>query len=127
MRLIKKSPVTIVSSLPTVSEKSGHSARTVRLPGRLSRNLLRLLTAVFLLASIIALRAQTETVITNASNWKYRKGTTEATTPISAWRTNGFNDSGWTTGAAPFSYGEGLSSGTFFNDIVAFFYEKLLW
>ena len=36
------------------------------------------------------------------SGWRYRKGTSEASTPISAWRAEGFiEDASWLTGTAP--------------------------
>ena len=45
-------------------------------------------------------------VINNNSSWKYQKG--NAPIPPSDWRANGFNDSTWATGNAPFYYGEAL-------------------
>ena len=50
----------------------------------------------------------TETKIAKAATWRYKKGTTEASGPVHAWRENGFNDSGWTQIAAPLSYANGL-------------------
>ena len=44
-------------------------------------------------------------IITNGSAWRWRPGTAEASTPVTAWRTNGFNDSAWAIGTTPFSYG----------------------
>lgn len=49
--------------------------------------------------------------------WRWKKGTNEASTPITAWRTNGFNDTAWLTGRAPFHYGEGLTEGTLLSDM----------
>ncbi|MBN1674123.1 MAG: lamin tail domain-containing protein [Kiritimatiellae bacterium] len=48
--------------------------------------------------------------------WRYRKGTAEASTPGSAWRNTGFDDSGWASGNAPIGYG-GLSYGTTLSDM----------
>lgn len=48
--------------------------------------------------------------------WQYLKGTNEASSPTSAWRANGFNDSAWGTGNAAFYYGEPLS-GTLLSDM----------
>ncbi|MCX8035973.1 MAG: lamin tail domain-containing protein [Candidatus Sumerlaeia bacterium] len=39
--------------------------------------------------------------------WRYFKGITEASSPISAWRQIGFNDSGWLSGPTGIGYGDG--------------------
>ena len=69
-----------------------------------------------------------ETIITNAATWHWLKGTNEVSTPITAWRTNGFNDSAWLTGAAPFSYGtnstgrdDGVTNGTLVSGMISSF------
>lgn len=66
-----------------------------------------------------------EIVITNGATWRWRPGTNEASTPYTAWRTNGFNDSSWPAGAAPFSYGnnatgrdDGLTTGTVVSNMI---------
>ena len=41
-----------------------------------------------------------------ASSWRWRAGDSEASEPREAWRENGFDDSGWLSGAAPFGYGD---------------------
>ncbi len=46
------------------------------------------------------------TLVQSNSTWLYVKGTTEAASPPDAWRTNSFDDSGWTNGATPFVFGE---------------------
>src|SRR5688572_6751064 len=43
------------------------------------------------------------------SGWKYRKGISEASSPMAAWRTNSFDDTTWSTGNATFYYGESLT------------------
>jgi hypothetical protein len=48
--------------------------------------------------------------------WRYLKGTNEASTPVSAWRAQGFNDSSWGVGNMAFYYGETLS-GTLLADM----------
>ncbi|MCP5526498.1 MAG: lamin tail domain-containing protein [Verrucomicrobiales bacterium] len=51
-------------------------------------------------------------------DWRYLKGTREASTPVEAWRLVGFDDSGWSTGNAPFHYGEaGIEGGTVLDDM----------
>src|SRR5688572_33138147 len=51
------------------------------------------------------------------SEWKYVKGTAEASNPSAAWRNPAFADSGWTSGNAPFYYGENLGAGTVLGDM----------
>jgi len=49
---------------------------------------------------------QAPIVLLAATNgvYRYHKGTNEASTPTTAWRTNGFNDSSWLSGLAPVGY-----------------------
>jgi hypothetical protein len=48
-----------------------------------------------------------ETILIEAnSQWRYRKGTAEASAPADAWRQPGFNDASWSTGAGSIGYGE---------------------
>jgi autotransporter-associated beta strand protein len=42
-----------------------------------------------------------------ASGWKYKKGTAEASSPTSAWRAIGYNDSSWLTGQTSIGYDDG--------------------
>lgn len=64
----------------------------------------------------LLLQAQ-ETLIPAGANWRYRKGTNEVSSPTTAWRARGFTDTSWPVSAAPFHYGEGLSTGTPLNDM----------
>ncbi|MBK1828632.1 lamin tail domain-containing protein [Haloferula rosea] len=41
-----------------------------------------------------------------STGWKYFKGTSEASSPITAWRQAAFNDNGWLTGQTPIGYGD---------------------
>lgn len=50
--------------------------------------------------------AQTNVLLAAQSVWRYRKGTNEASTPTTAWRQLGFDDSGWAEGPLPLGYGE---------------------
>jgi len=45
-------------------------------------------------------------LLPDGTTWKYFKGTKEPSTPQSAWRQLGFNDSAWLSGPAPIGYGE---------------------
>src|SRR6185503_12877976 len=38
------------------------------------------------------------------ADWRWRPGSTEASTPVTAWRLSGFNDTEFTTAPAPFWY-----------------------
>lgn len=51
--------------------------------------------------------------------WRFRKGTSEASAPGTAWRLPGFNDAaaGFTDAAAPFWYGDARSGGTPLTDM----------
>jgi hypothetical protein len=51
------------------------------------------------------LDARTILLQTN-STWKYLKGLAEASSPTDAWRQFAFDDSSWSTGPAPFVFGE---------------------
>ena len=71
-----------------------------------------LLLAV-LFATICDIPAQ-QTLISTGSTWRYHKGTNEASTPTSLWRTNNFlsfNDTNWPAGVAPFHYGTNTIGG----------------
>jgi hypothetical protein len=50
------------------------------------------------------------TPIPFGSTWKRFLGTEEASNPIGAWRTLGFNDTAWDSGAAPLGYGEPVAT-----------------
>jgi hypothetical protein len=51
------------------------------------------------------------------STWSWRKGTSEASAPIQAWRQLTFDDAHWDIGPAPFHYGEGITTGTELPDM----------
>ena len=52
--------------------------------------------------------ATSDDLIAPESTWKYWKGTSEPSVPISAYRTIGFDDSAWSIGQTPIGYGEGF-------------------
>ena len=56
------------------------------------------------------LDARTILMQSNA-NWLFVKGTSEASTPASAWRQLAFDDSAWSNAPAPFFYGDPYSNG----------------
>jgi len=45
-------------------------------------------------------------LVQSNSNWRFVKGFAEASTPSSAWRQLGFDDSSWSNSQAPFFYGD---------------------
>jgi hypothetical protein len=45
-------------------------------------------------------------LVQSNSNWRFVKGFAEASTPSSAWRQPGFDDSSWSNSQAPFFYGD---------------------
>jgi hypothetical protein len=49
---------------------------------------------------------QNTTLLPAQSSWNYRKGTSEASAPVTAWRQPAFDDSSWTPGTLPIGYGE---------------------
>ena len=55
--------------------------------------------------------------VTAASTWQYRKGLSEASSPIHDWTRPDFNeDATWLTGTAPFGLGEPVLANTNLND-----------
>ena len=59
------------------------------------------------------------TIMASNSTWRFFRGTNEASTPPTLWRTNTFDDVNWETGAAPFYYGTNYNppSGTLLSDM----------
>src|SRR5262245_38253874 len=55
------------------------------------------------------------TLVSSNSVWKYKKGTSEGSSPdATAWRQLAFDDSTWLTGPTTFYYGEPITGGTLF-------------
>ena len=63
------------------------------------------LLLMWLLLAPCAISAQEVIYLEAGSTWRWRPGLSEASEPAGAWRLSGFDDSGWTEGAAPFGYG----------------------
>ncbi|HYV26974.1 MAG TPA: metallophosphoesterase [Candidatus Eisenbacteria bacterium] len=72
------------------------------------------LPALLLLGSL--LRADEVALIRIGDSWRYFKGTMEASSPASAWREIGFDDSTWLSGPSGFSVGFGSCSEVSFNE-----------
>ena len=62
------------------------------------------------------LNATAALLLARNSEWKYFKGTSEASNPTTAWRAIGFNDTDWDVGDAPIRYGDG-NGGTNLTDM----------
>src|SRR5262245_60125718 len=71
------------------------------------RILLRLL--VFALAAV---QAHAALLVPTGANWRWLRGTNEASSPVNAWRQVGFADTQFTSAPAPFWYGDVLPGGT---------------
>ncbi|HEX5220958.1 MAG TPA: lamin tail domain-containing protein [Verrucomicrobiae bacterium] len=59
-------------------------------------------------------------IFSTNSVWRFRKGTSEASSPTAAWRSASFNDAaaGFTDASAPFWYGDVRTGGTQLNDML---------
>jgi hypothetical protein len=77
----------------------------------------RPINLLFLALLVSVLPAQAASLFSTNTTWKYFKGRSEASSPVDAWRSRTFNDSGWASGDSPFHYGEGISIGTLLNDM----------
>lgn len=84
-------------------------------PRTLPRLPWNLLACLALLLPASALTQQT--LVPFGAAWRYRKGTNEVSSPISAWRSRGFDAATWPLGPSPFSYGDGLTTGTTLSDM----------
>src|SRR6185295_6950240 len=51
-------------------------------------------------------------LVASNANWKFVKGFAEASTPTSAWRQPGFDDSSWSNAPAPFFFGDPYTNAT---------------
>ncbi|MCC7374229.1 MAG: lamin tail domain-containing protein [Verrucomicrobiales bacterium] len=52
------------------------------------------------------------TLVPTGTTWRWRTGSSEASTPVGAWRAAGFVDTEFTSAPAPFWYGDVLEGGT---------------
>src|SRR5687767_15028559 len=72
---------------------------------------------------------QSQVLIPERSTWKYVKGTAEPSNPINTWRNLAFNDSTWSSGAAPVGYDGDLTMGSplddMFGNYTSFYMRKI--
>ena len=71
---------------------------------------LRIVGLGFALAAVAPAKAATVTLVSSPATWKWRKGTNEASNPISAWRAIDYEDSQFTTAPAPFCRTQNMAS-----------------
>lgn len=74
---------------------------------------------LFLLACLAAgvLPAQAATLLSTNAGWRFFKGESAPSPAPADWRAPAFLDAFWTSGTAPFSFGEGLTNGTVLADM----------
>ncbi|MCP5526503.1 MAG: lamin tail domain-containing protein [Verrucomicrobiales bacterium] len=70
-----------------------------------------------LAATVVSLCTAQTIFVPTGADWRFLKGTREASTPVDAWRRAGFVDAGWSSAPAPFHYGDGVSEGTELSDM----------
>src|SRR5881397_2746509 len=63
-----------------------------------------LLLSIFVLAAGWCSPIHADVFVSTNSTWRFRKGTSEASSPTNAWRAVAFDDSSWALGATPFYY-----------------------
>ena len=59
------------------------------------------------LAAALPLLADEAALVRVGENWRYLKGTNEASAPVTAWRETDFDDTSWLTGRSGFGYSGG--------------------
>ena len=72
----------------------------------------RIRLLILLGALALATTVQSALLVDRAAAWRWRPGTNEASTPVTSWRLDGFNDAEFITAPAPFWYGDVLPGGT---------------
>ena len=75
---------------------------------------------ILLLVSLLCHCAWSDVIVSEDSEWRYFKGVTEASSPISSWRSREFNDAAWPVGRGPFFYEDstGYSGNTALTDML---------
>jgi hypothetical protein len=69
-------------------------------------------------ASVNGSAVQTSTtLIPSRSTWRYFKGTSEASSPSTAWREPSFQDGSWLQGPMPIGYDPAISMGVYLDDM----------
>ena len=74
--------------------------------------MIKTLTLCALVALSTLTTLQAAPIFPTNSTWKYMKGTAEASTPDTAWRALGYDDSTWASGGAAFYYDTDTNPGT---------------
>ncbi len=79
-----------------------------------------ILAMLTVLTSWAGAQSVSQTLVVSNSTWRFFRGTNEASTPPTEWRTNTFDDSSWEVGDAPFYYFSTnaiFSGGTLLSDM----------
>ena len=71
---------------------------------RFAPRFVMVVAGILLVTSLIHVRAAE--LVAWGSDWRYRLGVSEASSPRSAWREVGFSDQAWDAGPSPVGYGE---------------------
>jgi len=80
---------------------------------------LALFTGVLaLLSAAMPARGAQTLVARRSGSWRYAKGTQEASNPVESWREPDYSDSGWSSGSAPFGYGDGTHESADCNTVL---------
>jgi hypothetical protein len=70
------------------------------------------LSLAFLMTVSLIGQTHATLIFDRGADWRWRPGTSEASTPVTAWREVAFNDSQFTTAPSPFWYGDVFPGGT---------------
>ena len=60
---------------------------------------------------------ENRTLIPSGASWRYFKGRSEPSNPMTAWRAPDFNEAGWTSGTAPIGYDPSVAMATGLSDM----------
>jgi hypothetical protein len=101
---------------PVVGDAPGYSIELLH-PG-LDNALASSWRASVLVSSSVVTNPVVEPIllVPASSEWRFFRGTAEASQPVNAWRNPGFIDSAWESGQAPIGYGENFVR-TFLGDM----------
>lgn len=76
----------------------------------------KFITGFLVIAIFSSIQSSAQVVLPFNSDWKYFKGTQNPSSNMKDWILDGFDDSSWATGNAPFRYGDG-TGGTELTDM----------
>ncbi len=68
-------------------------------------------------ASATAAGSTNSVYVASSSDWKYRKGSSDASSPVDAWRATAYDDSSWLSGTSSFGYNAKYTVSTTLGDM----------